>query len=130
MAQHFVADIGLTVVGIDQRAVFSAGDGVDGQVAPRQVFFQRDIDIGIHLKALVAFGCLAFSAREGVLLLRFGMEKNRKILADRAVTQRDHLLRRGADDDVIAVLDRQSEQRIAHCAADLIYLHLLVKDCD
>ncbi len=109
MAQNLVTDIDLAVIGIDQRAVFGLGDGVDGEVAAGEVFFQRNIGRGEHLKTLVAFGGLALGASERILLLRFGVKKDRKILADRAIAQLDHLFRCGADHDEITVLDRQPE---------------------
>ena len=36
-------DVGLSVEGIDEAAVGSTGDGVDGEVTAQQVVFQRDI---------------------------------------------------------------------------------------
>jgi hypothetical protein len=51
------------------------------------------------------------------------VQEDGEILADRAVALRRHRLGRGADDDPVAVLHRQSEQFIAHGAADDIGLH-------
>jgi hypothetical protein len=46
------------------------------------------------------------------------MEKNRKVLADRTKPQLDHLLRAAADDYVILVLDRQTEELVSNRTAD------------
>jgi hypothetical protein len=54
---------------------------------------------------------------------RVRMQEHREILADRLVAPRRHLRRRGADDDPVAVLHRQAEKLVAHCAADGVRLH-------
>jgi hypothetical protein len=53
------------------------------------------------------------------------MEEDRKILADRLEALGDHLLGRGADHDVVALLDRQTEKLVSNCSANEVNLHLL-----
>jgi hypothetical protein len=50
MAQHARAQVALAAEGVDQRAVVASRHGVDGEVAARQVFFQRDLGRGVELK--------------------------------------------------------------------------------
>ena len=53
------------------------------------------------------------------------MQENREIPADRAEAGGDHVLGRGADHDVVAVLHRQAQQFVAHRAADDVGLHAI-----
>jgi hypothetical protein len=125
VAQHARRKVGLAAEGIDQRAVLVLGDGVDGEVAPRQILFQRHVGRGVEDEALVARRGLALGARQGVFLVRLGMQEHREILADRLEAARQHVLRRGADDDMVVVLHGQAEQPIAHRTADDVGLHRL-----
>ena len=63
---------------------------------------------------------LPLGARERVLLVRPGVQEHREVLADRAEARGDHVLGRRADHHVVAVLDRQPEQLVAHRAADRV----------
>ena len=74
-------------------------------------------------ETLVARAGLALGAREGVLVARLRVQEDREVLADRLEAQREHVVRRGADDDVVAVVHGQAEQRITHRAADEVDLH-------
>ena len=51
------------------------------------------------------------------------MQEHREVAADGPKAAREHALRRGADDDVIAIGDRPPEQLVAHRTADAIDLH-------
>ena len=121
--QDACLEIGDTAERIDDVARLVLGDGIDGEVAPRQVRFERHVRRGVEVESLVAGGGLALGARERVLLVRVGMEKDREVLADRAETQTHHLVRRAADDHEILILDRQAEERVSHRAADAVTLH-------
>ena len=114
MAQHALLQVALALERIGQAAVFGPGDGVDGQVAARQVFFQGHAGIGMDGKALVAARGFAFGARQCVFLVRVRVQEHRKILAHRHKAVRHHQLRRGPDDNPVVVLHRQAEQGIAH----------------
>ena len=100
------------------------GHRVDGQVAAREVLLERDAAVGVELEAVVAGAGLALGARERVLLVRLGMEEHREVAADGEVAERAQLVGIGADDDPVAVADRQAEQCVANRAADQIALHL------
>ena len=108
MAQHTLLQVALAVERIDQAAIFGLGDGVDGQVATRQVFFQRHTGIGMDGKALVAACGLALGARQRVFLVRVRVQEHRKILAHRHKAVLHHQLRRGPDDDPVMVLHGQA----------------------
>jgi hypothetical protein len=51
------------------------------------------------------------------------MQKYGEIATDLAVAQREHLVRRRSNDDVICLDHGQAEQAVAYGAADLIDLH-------
>jgi hypothetical protein len=51
------------------------------------------------------------------------MEKHGEVLADAPVALRRELVGRSADDDPVALLDRQAEQGVAYGPADLVHFH-------
>jgi hypothetical protein len=116
-------DIRHAAVRVDQRAVVSLCDGVDGQVTARQILFQCDFWRGVDDETLVARCGFALGARQRVFSVGFRVQEYREILADRLVAKRGHVFRRSADHDVIAVFDRQAEQRVAHCPAYRVDFH-------
>ena len=123
MAQHARGQVGNAVKGVSQRAVVGAGDGVDRQVAARQVFFERHLARRIESEAAITVAGLAFGARERVLGVRLRVQENGEILADRLEALRQHFSRRRADDHVIAVLHRQAQQLVTYSATDGENLH-------
>ena len=123
MAQAFGGNIAHAAERIGQRAVVGLGDGVDGEIAPGEIVLQRHLRRRIKGKSRVARPGLALSASERILLMGFRVQEDRKIPPDRLEARRPHGLGRGADDDVIAILHRQSEQGIAHRAADQVDFH-------
>ena len=60
--------------------------------------------VGVEGEAFVAGRGLALGARQRIFLVRLRVQENREVLADRLVAQRHHFLRRGADDDPVAIL--------------------------
>ena len=103
VAQNAGVKIALALIRIDQRAVLVERHRVDRQIAPRQILLERHVGRGVRHESFVAGRRLALGARERVFLVCFGMQKHRKILADRPVAERRHLLGRRADHDPIAV---------------------------
>ena len=89
---HVAQDAGAQVLGaverIDEVAVLVARDRVDREIAAREVLLERHVGRRMELEAVIAARGLALGARERVLLVRFGMKKNREILADRTVAER------------------------------------------
>jgi hypothetical protein len=83
----------LTAEGIDQLAIGCFGHGIDGQVAAGEIFFQRDLGRRVEGEAVVAVAGLALGTGQRVFLVRFGMQEDREILADRAIIPRLHGLR-------------------------------------
>ena len=53
MANQTLLDILLAVKGVNQCALLIFSDGVHGQVATLQIFFQGDIGRGVELKAMI-----------------------------------------------------------------------------
>ena len=109
---------------VDERAVLGLRHRVDGQVAPRQVLLERDVGRrrGRRSRGSRARSCARCApARTPRCVSR--VQEDREVLADRQEAGVDHLLRRGADDHPVVVVDRQPEQRVAHRAADDVELH-------
>lgn len=122
--EHAVLQVARTVVRVDQPAVAVLGHGVDGQVAPRQVFFQRGGGREVHAETFVAGGGFAFGARQRILFLGFRVQEYREAAADLLIAERQHFFGRGADHHPVAFLDRQSQQFVANRAADQVSFHV------
>jgi hypothetical protein len=106
MTQDARSEVVDAAIGVDQRTVGSARDGVDGQVAARQILAQGDLGGSMKGKALVAVTGLALGARQRIFCMRMRVQEDREILAHRLETACQHLLGGGTDDHVIAILDR------------------------
>ena len=124
MAQDAGAQVLLALIGVDQFAgKFVARHCVDGEITPDQVIGQADIGGCVDDKAAIARCRFAFGAREGIFLVRLRMKKYRKVTADRAITQIDHLLRGGTHHHMVTILDRKPEELIADRAANCVDFH-------
>ena len=123
MAQQPCLQVGAAVERVDDAAVFGQRHGIDGQVAPRQILFQRYVRRGVEVKAVIAGRGFALGARQCVFFLGLRVQEYRKILAYRAKAPGLHLLRCTADHHVIAVGHRQAEQLVAYCTANNVCLH-------
>ncbi len=69
--------------GSTRFAGFVLGDGVEGEIAARQILLQAHRCIGMEHEAFVT-GCgFAFGARQRIFLAGFRMQEDRKVRADR-----------------------------------------------
>jgi hypothetical protein len=75
MAEHARLQVALAAEGVDQGAVFLLRNGVDREVAARQVLLQRDVGRRVKQEALVSRPGLAFGARERVFLVGLRMQE-------------------------------------------------------
>ena len=123
MTKDAGCDVRHAAVGVDQATVLVASDGIDRQVAAQQVVFKGDLGCGVAGEAGIARAGFSFGTRERVLLLRMWMQEHREVLAHGAKALCQHVGCGAADHDPVAVLDRQPEQGVAHCAAHYIALH-------
>ena len=98
----------------DQLAVFILRDGVDGEVAPLQVLFERDGRVGVEFEAVIAARGFALGARQRVFLVRLRMQEHRKIATDGFVAELRHRLRCGTDDHIVPIDHGNAHQLIAH----------------
>jgi hypothetical protein len=117
MAQHAAAQVALAAAGVDQRAVFVARHGIDGQVAARQVLFQRHLGRGVEGEAVVARRRLALGARQRHFFVRLRVQEDREV-APTGGSRRPAVLGRGAHHHPVAVAGGPAQQRVAHRAAD------------
>ena len=123
MAQHSRRKIGLPAVRIDQRPVLAPRHRVDREVAPLQILLERHIGRREELEPAVSVAMLALGSRQRVFVLRFRMQEDGKVAADRTKARREHDLRGGADHGEIAVGVLATQQFVAHGAADAIDAH-------
>ena len=123
VAQHARREIALASPWIDQRAIRRPRDRVDREIAALEILLERHRRGGIELEAGVAAADLALGARERVFVAGARMEKDGEVLADAPVALREQLVGRSADDDPVALLDRQAEQGVAYRPADLVNFH-------
>ena len=66
---------------------------------------------------------LALGAGQRMLCVGLRMQKHRKVAAHLAKAEREHLVGRRSDDDIILFGDRQPEQAVAHGTTNLVDLH-------
>ena len=133
MAQHFGSQVGLSAIRIHDvalpiadrgvRQCFGHSHGIQGQVAPRQVFFQRHIGRGLNGKAFVTPCRFSLGARQCEFFTRLRVQKNRKVFAHRHIALRCHGFRGAAHHHPIAVVDGQSHEGIPHRATHHINTH-------
>src|SRR4030095_15236731 len=103
-----------TVERIDDAALRILGNSVDGEVPARQILLERYIRSRVELEDMIAARSFALRTRERVFLLRLRMQENGKILANRFVSEFQHIFGCRTHDDGVAIFDRQSEQLVAH----------------
>ncbi len=123
MPQHAVVQVIHAVVGVDQFTPGGFGHGINGEVAPPQVFLKGNAGVCAGFKAGIAVTCFTLGACQCVFLFCLRVQEHREILADRLITQIKHLLRRDADDHPVAFLHRQSESLVTYGAADQVDIH-------
>ena len=75
MAQYAVMQIVAATEWVDNLAIGRLRDGVDGEVATLEVFFECDVRIGVKSKAFVAFANFAFGAGECVFFAALWMNE-------------------------------------------------------
>jgi hypothetical protein len=109
--------VALAAVRIDEHAIFATRHRVDREVAAQEILLERHVGRGVEGEALVARRGLALGAGERVLLVRLGVQEDGKVRSDGTKAATGHLLGRGADDDVVAILDGQAQELVAHGAA-------------
>ena len=102
----------------------SNGHGIDGEIAPCQVFFQAHIRRRMDGKTVVARRSFPFSAGQCVFIVGLRMQEHRKVFAHRHKTLVQHVLRRAPHHHPVAIFHRQPHQCIAHRTANHIELHV------
>src|SRR5262249_30185373 len=118
--QHAGFEVAPACPRIDQRTVGGARDCVDREIAALEILLERHARGRVELKSRVTPAHLAFRASERIFVARGWMEKDREVLADAPVALREELVGRSADDDPVALLDRQAKQGVAYGPADLV----------
>ena len=123
MAQHACVEIAPPFMRIVQGAVGRLCDGVDGQVAPPQVFDQRHPRAEFDGEAAVAGSGFTFQAGQRIFFVGDGVQEHREVASHFPVAEPQQFLARGADHHPVPFLDGQPEQGIPNRAADQIHLH-------
>ena len=122
--QHTVIQIVHTLVRVDQLSPGGFfGHGVNGQVPAQQVLLKSDAGICAGFKAGIAVPRFTFGARQCVLFLTLRVQKYGEVLADRLVTQIQHVLWCCADHHPVAFLYRQPEAGVPYRTADQVNFH-------
>ncbi len=101
--------VALALIRIGQVTLVVLRHGVDGQVTPNQVFFQRNVGARMEYKAAVTPPILAFGASKGVFVTVLRVEKYREIGAHRFITLGEHLFGRRANDDAVYIGDLDAQ---------------------
>ena len=123
VAEHARVEVAPSSPGIDQSAVVSPRDRVDREIAALEILLERNGCARVELEARVAAAYLALGARERIFVAGDRMQEDGEVLADAPISLRKQLVGRSADDDPVALLDRQAEQGVAYRPADLVDFH-------
>ena len=110
VAQDARFQIGQTAMRVDHPAAGVHRHGIDGEITPQQILFQRHSGVGLDLEAAIAGRGLALGAGERVFVLVLRVQEDREILADLPETSGEHLLDTGADHDIVVLMRRAPEQ--------------------
>ena len=97
--------------------------GINGQISSFEVLFKRDIRACFKGKAPVARRNLAFAPGERILFGRFGVQKDRKILAHAAVPLRQERFSITANDDPVTLFGFKPKECIPDKPSDQIDPH-------
>ena len=114
MTKYFISQILLTAIRVNDitRGIFS--HGIDGEIATRQIFFQRDIGCRMAAETMIAMTGFTFRTRQCIFFMRLRMQKHRKVFADRLIPCCNHLLWGPADDNVVSVTGYQAQQTVTN----------------
>ncbi len=108
MPQRAGCQVGPAVVWIDDVPILVTGHRVDGEITPRKIFEERDLLRAVCDKPFVASAGFALRARECIFLVGLRVKKNGEVGAHFAEALLDQLVLSSADDDPVAVLQRQA----------------------
>ena len=123
MAQGFLLQVLLAVVGVDDVAVGVLRHGIDRQVATLQVCFQRDIRRTVHFETGIAMPVFTFGACQGVFFFGLRVQEHGKVAPDLRKALVQHLLGCGAYHHPVAIGDGSAQQSVADGAANKIDVH-------
>ena len=123
MAQNFGGDVARAAIGVGALAVCVLGDGVDGQVAACEVFFQRHIRGCMHRKAVIPACGFAFGAGQCIFLARVRVQEHREVAAHGLVALRHQRFRRAAHHHPVAVRSCVAHEGITHGTANEVDFH-------
>src|SRR5690606_33100897 len=122
MPQHPGLQVFQAAAWVHEPAVCMTGDGIDSEVSPLEIRFQRDVGTGIKGEPLIAPPRFAFGTCKSVFLFATRMQKNRKVPPYRNEATRFHFLGGGTDDHPVAIPCRQLQKIIANGTPNNIYL--------
>jgi hypothetical protein len=109
MAKHSFVEVATPSVWINEITVLGFGNGVDRQVAPSQVLFERNVRVGADLESRVAGSGLRFRSCQRIFFLRIRMQVYREAAPDTLKAACFELVTGRADDDPVTFGDRQAE---------------------
>src|SRR5690606_15571760 len=121
MPQHPGLQVFQAAAWVHEPAVCMTGDGIDSEVSPLEIRFQRDVGTGIKGEPLIAPPRFAFGTCKSVFLFAARMQKNRKVSPYRNEATCFHFLGGGADDHPVAIPCRKLQEIIANGAANNIH---------
>jgi hypothetical protein len=73
MPEHSLLKVPLAAEGVYQAAFFILRHGIDSQVTPEEVLFQRYAGVKVDFKAVITMALLFFGAGQGVFFTALGV---------------------------------------------------------
>jgi hypothetical protein len=75
------------VVRIEQRTVFCFGDGIDGQIAAREIFLERNLRPKFDRESPITGRYFPLQTRQCIFFMRVRMQEHGKVAAHLAIFQ-------------------------------------------
>jgi hypothetical protein len=123
MTQHESFQVALPAERVDERPIGGLRNGIDGQIAAREILLKTDFRPELDRKAAISGRSLSLAAGKRIFFVGLGMQEHGKVAAHFAIFEAQQFVAGAPYHDPIAFLDGQTQQRVSNRAANQIHLH-------
>ena len=105
MAQHAGLQVALPAERVDERPIAGLRDGIDGQIAPREILLETDFGPELDRKAAISGRSLSLAASQRIFFVGLRMQEHREVAAHFAIFEAQQLIAGAPDHHPVAFLD-------------------------
>ena len=106
-----------------KRPIAGLCDGIDGQIAAREILLESDLRPELDRKAAISGRCLSLAPGQRIFFVGLGMQEHGEVAAHFAIFETQQFVAGAPDHHPVAFLDGQTQQRVSNRAANQIHLH-------